>query len=98
MRARIDIAVDREPKALVSTFVKPLDAALRQRGVGCVIRHADTDVLWLVVDLRLINIAAMDHVLEFLSNADAPVGSMVYRLNWLGHKRDMRVLGPPDAE
>ena len=93
MRARVDIAVDREPAEIVRRFVEPLDALLRQREVGAVIKHR-AGPLFVAVDVRLSRHAALDHVLEFLATADAPVGSLVSRLNWLGRKRDIQILGP----
>jgi hypothetical protein len=97
MRARVDIAVDRDPAEIVTAFVKPLDVLLRQRGVGTVIKHK-AGPLFVAIDVQLSPGAALDHVLEFLANADAPVGSLVSRLNWLGQKRDIRILGPEASE
>jgi hypothetical protein len=94
MDARVDIAVDRESEVIVSSFVKPLDARLRERGVGSVVRYSSNE-LWVHVDLILSAAADMDHVLQFLAEADAPTGSLVYRLDESGGKQDIFVLGPP---
>jgi hypothetical protein len=82
---------------IVRAFIEPLDALLRQGGKGAVITHK-AGPLFVAVDVRLARDVAIDHVLEFLANADAPTGTLVSRLNWLGRKRDIRVLGPQAAD
>ncbi len=98
MNARIDLAVDREPEAIVSAFVEPLRLRLEQRGSGLVERHFVDRLLWVHVDLALSEPEGLDHVMEFLAEADAPVGSVVYRLDERGQKYDIATLGPPNAE
>lgn len=98
MNTRIDLAVDREPESIVSAFVEPLRLRLQQRGSGSVERHSVDRLLWVHVDLSLSRPEGMDHVMEFLAEADAPVGSLVYRLDERGQKQDIFVLGPPGAE
>lgn len=47
-----------------------------------------------VVRLKLARADSLDVVLRALAEMDAPVGTLVYRLNWLGRKCDYFVLGP----
>jgi hypothetical protein len=94
MNARVDLAVDRDVGDLVSVFVLPLDTRLRERGAGSVVGHS-SDGPWVHVDLTIADAASLDHVLEFLAEADAPLGSVVYRLDESGRKQDVCVLGPP---
>jgi hypothetical protein len=98
MNARIDLAVDRDPELMVSTFVEPLLLRLQQRESGSVERHTVDGLLCVYVDLALSEPDGMDHVMEFLAEANAPVGSVVYWLDERGQKQDIFVLGPPDAE
>jgi hypothetical protein len=101
MRVRIKLAVDREPELLIQQFVIPLNALLQERGFGEVIRHVVDPIdrlLWVVVDVRLRGAGAFDCAMEFLTNADTPTGTVVYRRNWLGRKRDIFVLEPPRRE
>jgi hypothetical protein len=97
MDACVDIAVDCEPDEIISRFVEPLAARLQERAAGSVVRHS-SDELWVHVDLALPDFASMDHVLEFLAEADAPVGSMIYRVDDRGNKQYIFVLAPPTAE
>lgn len=97
MQMYVDLAVDRDPADLVSTFVEPLSARLQERGAGWVVRHA-CDELWMHVDLVVSDVADMDHVLECLAECDAPIGTMIYRRDEFGHDQDIFVLGPPPTE
>lgn len=97
MNARVDIAVDREIEELVLRFVEPLADRLLERGAGSVIGHS-SDALWVHVDLILSGPADLDHVLEFLVEADAPVGSMAYRVDEHGNHHDIHVLAAPSGE
>jgi hypothetical protein len=47
------------------------------------------------VSVKLARAAAIDRVLEFLANAGAGVGTLIYRKGWFGRKKDIVILGPP---
>lgn len=93
MRVIADIAVDREPQEIVSTFVQPLDELLRRERLGRIVSYSANGLL---VDVRLTvrGAAGFDRVLQFFAEADAPIGTVVYQLNWLGSKKNIVVLGP----
>ena len=93
MRARIDLAVDRAPNELVQAIVVPLDQHLRAERVGRVLRHRISE-LEINIDVSLRQRSDLDYIGEFLVRASAPVGSVIYRYDWLGRKQDIFVLGP----
>jgi hypothetical protein len=92
--AVVDLAVDRDVDEIIAKFVKPMGVRLKERNAGSITGHSSDD-LEVHVRLSLLDVAAMDHVLEFLAEADAPVGSVIYRLDKEGNKQDIFVLGPP---
>src|SRR5262245_60928909 len=98
MNARIDLAVDREPELIVSAFVEPLRVLLEQRGSGSVKGHTVDRELWVHVDLIVSKPDGMNHVMQFLAEADAPEGAVVYRIDERGQKHDIFMLGPPGAQ
>ncbi len=97
MKVVIELAVDREPDQIVSQFVQPLHNRLQERDLGQLVAHS-SDELWVYVELSLLESEGMDCVLEFLAEFDAPIGSVIYRLNEKGKKEDIFVLGPPPID
>jgi hypothetical protein len=98
LNARIQLAVDRDPELIISTFVEPLRVRLSQRGSGSVDRYTVDGLLWVCLDLTLSEPDGLDHIMEFLAEADAPVGSVVCLLDERGQEEDIFVLGPPTDE
>ena len=95
MRAVIEFAMDREAPEMVSAFVEPLDEVLRDRRAGRVQRcDGERPPLVFVVHLSLVSRDCLNVVLQFLAEVNAPTGTIVYRLNWLGRHKDIVILGP----
>lgn len=95
MRAVVELAMDREAPEMMAAFVTPLDAVLRSRGAGRIHRYeGERPGLVFVVCLKLAGPESLDVVLQFLAEANAPTGTIVYRLDWLGRKADIVMLGP----
>jgi hypothetical protein len=99
MRAVIEFAMDREAPEMISTFVEPLDELLRNRFSGRVQRCVgERPGMFFAVQLKLFRTSAMELVLQFLAEVDAPVGTLTYRLDCFGRKRDIMILGTPPEE
>ena len=92
-RARVDLALERPLDESVEQFVHPLDALLRQQRLGRVIAFREGECLTCVIDLRVRGTAGFELVMQFLAEADAPTGTIVYRFDWLGRKCDIHILG-----
>ena len=94
MRVVVEIAMDRMPNELVDQFVQPLDTSLRSERLGRVVKHVERNMLSLDVSLTVRGMKGFERVLQFLVEHDAPIGTVTYRLDWLGRRKDIGVLGP----
>ncbi len=88
-----EIAVDRPTDEFVASFVAPLDAVLREGNFGKVVSHRAND-LFVEVRLNIRNAVGCGRVLQFLAEADARLGSLVYQRGWFGRKSNIVMLGP----
>jgi hypothetical protein len=86
--------MDRMPEELFAQLVKPLDAALREEGLGRVVEQHIREMLSVDVRLNVRGMAGFERLLHFLVENSAPIGTVAYCLNWLGQKKDIVVLGP----
>jgi hypothetical protein len=93
MRIVAEIAIDREPHELISTFVDPLSAMLQQDRLGRVTSHQTQGEMWVEVTITASSTAVYDRVLEFLAEANAPIGTIVYQVGWFGRKKQIVMLG-----
>ena len=94
MRMIVEFAMDRMPDELVAQFVRPLDVLLRGDGLGRVVGHNAREMLSLDVQVNVRGTEGFERTLQFLVENEAPIGTVTYRLNWLGRKKDIVVLGP----
>jgi len=92
MRVVAEIAVDRQTDEIVAAFVTALDAVLREGQFGQVLSHHIGD-LFVETQLQVSGDLGFDRVLQFLAEADAPLGSLVYQRGWFGRKLNIVILG-----
>jgi hypothetical protein len=94
IRLEVELALDRSLAETVALLVQPLDEHLQASSPGCVRKYATAQVFSCHISLALSNAAAIDEVLEFLADAGAAPGTLVYRKGWFGRKKDIHLLGP----